>query len=51
MHEQTLNWNESYSLKFKQDKVQFTAENYILFCVCTCRILLAAAGGGGGDVI
>jgi len=40
-------------LKFKQDKVQFAAENYILFCVC--RKLLAAAAvvvaarGGGGD--
>ena len=36
----------------KQDKVQFTAENYIVFCVC--RKLLAAvvvaAAGGGGDV-
>ena len=28
----TLNWSESYCLKFKEDIVQFTAGNYIL-CV------------------
>jgi hypothetical protein len=33
-------------LKFKQDKVQFTAESYILFCVTVC-VLLAAAGDVG----
>jgi len=53
---QTLNSNECYCLKFKQDKVQFTAENYVLFCVCVCRMLLvatvaAAGGGGGGDIM
>ena len=44
-------------MKFKQGKVQFTAENYILFCVChkllaaaTLVAAAAAAGGGGGDV-
>jgi len=43
-------------LKLKQDKVQFTAENYIVFCVC-CKLLAAAtvvaaaaARGGGGGV-
>ena len=30
----TLNWNESTSLRCKQDKVHFTTKNYILLCVC-----------------
>jgi len=38
--------------KFKQDKVQFTAENYIMLCVCVCggegELFV---GGGEGDVI
>jgi hypothetical protein len=57
----TLNWNESCCLRYKQDKLQFTARNYIMLSVC--RKLLASAavvvaawaagggGGGGGDVI
>jgi hypothetical protein len=60
----TLNWNESYSLWFKQDKLQFTAKNYILLSVCVCHKLFsgvagvavvlaaaAAASVGGGDII
>ena len=31
---QTLNYHESYSLRFKQDKVQFATKNYILLSVC-----------------
>jgi len=30
----TLNWNESYSLWFKQDKLQFAIKNYILLSMC-----------------
>jgi hypothetical protein len=29
-------WNESYCLRFKGDKLHFTAKNYILFSVCVC---------------
>jgi hypothetical protein len=31
---QTLNYHESYSLRFKQNKVQFATKNYILLIVC-----------------
>jgi len=29
----TLNWNESYSLRFKQNKLQFTTKNYVMLSV------------------
>jgi hypothetical protein len=58
----TLKWNESYCLRYKQDKLPVATRNYILLskCVCVCRKLSAAAvvaagaaggGGRGGDVI
>jgi hypothetical protein len=39
----TLIWNESYCLRYKEDKLQFTARNCIVLCVCVCRKLLSAA--------
>jgi hypothetical protein len=59
----TLNWNECYWLRYKGDRLQFTARNCIMLCVCVCMCnLLAAAlavvvaagpaeGRGGVDVI
>jgi len=35
---QTINY-KSYSLRFKQDKVQLASENYILLIVCVCHKL------------
>jgi hypothetical protein len=53
----TLNSNESYCLSIKQDRLQFTTNNYILLCLCFKLIaalemvVVASAGGeGGGDV-
>jgi len=53
-----INWNDSYCLRYKQDKLQFTTRNYFMLSVCVCRKLLAAAAvvvatgaAGGGDVI
>ena len=37
----TLIWNESYSLRFKQDKVHFTTKNYILLSVCLCVCVIS----------
>jgi len=52
-----LNYRESYSLRFKQGKLQCTIKNYILLSMCVCCKLLAVVAAAGvaalevGDVI
>jgi len=43
----TLNWNVSYCLRFKQDKLQFTTKNYILLSLCVSWVTSGSSGTGG----
>ena len=48
----TISWNESYCLRYKQDKLHLTTINYIVLSVCVILAAAAVVGAaGGGDVI
>jgi hypothetical protein len=50
----TLNCNESYCLRYKQDTLQLTARNYVMLSEYECVKLLAAVAvvvAAGGDVM